>query len=74
MQEFHAAELVRDRPVRRDLTSLNVERGPKERFERVRAIYSARVGRSLTQWEAFAVLLVEAEERYAFELGALRGR
>lgn len=66
--------LVSDRPSRRDLTSLNVEHGPKERFERIGGIYSARVGRTLTQWEVFAILVAEAEERYEQELAAMRGR
>lgn len=74
MREFRLLELTRDRPVRRELTCVNVERGPKERFEVVRSIYSARVGRALTHWEAFDILVAEAEERYAFELSALRGR
>lgn len=72
--DFHAARLVLDRPVRRDLTCVNVERGPKAAFDRLVAIYSARVGRSLTHWEGFAILVAEAEERYGYELSAMRGR
>lgn len=74
VREFRALELTRDRPVRRELTCINVERGPKARFELLRSVYSARLGRALTHWEAFAVLLAEAEERYAFELDTMRGR
>lgn len=51
-----------------------MERGPKEAFERLGSIYGARLGRSLTQWEVFAILVAEAAERYEVELAVLRGR
>lgn len=72
--DFLARELLRDSPRRRDLTCVNVDHGWKERFDRLQDLLSARAGRRLTQWEAFAVLVALAEEEYGYELGAMRGR
>lgn len=53
---------------------MNVEHGPKEEFERIGPIYGARLGRTLTQWEVFAIMVAESAPRYERELEAMRGR
>lgn len=72
--DFRPFELIRDRPARRDLTSVNVEWLEKEKFDRFQDLFSGMLGRRLTQWETFTLVLAVAEERFAEELAVLRGR
>lgn len=71
---FRAMEVVRERPVRRDLTCVNVAWPEKERFDRFQDLFSGMLGRRLTQWETFVIVLSVAEERYQLELETFRRR
>lgn len=57
-----AFELTLDGPVLPNLGSLKVRRDDKEAFDRLKAWWSCRAGRELTQWEAFTLLLAAAFE------------
>lgn len=55
-------ELVPDGPVLPPVASLKVRRDDKEVFDQLKAWWSLRRGRDLSQWEAFTLLLAAALE------------
>lgn len=55
-------ELVPDGPVLPPLASLKLRRDDKAVFDQLKAWWSLRRGRDLSQWEAFTILLGVALE------------
>jgi hypothetical protein len=55
-------ELVPDGPVVHFLASLQVRRDDKEVFDQLKAWWSLKRGREVTQWEAFTLVLAAALE------------
>ena len=63
-------ELVVDGPLEAQLTSINVRRDDKAAFDQVQGWLTVRLGKRVSQWEVFTVLLAEAT---ANREGVLRG-
>jgi hypothetical protein len=55
-------ELAPDLPLRSPFGSLKVRRDDKEVFDQLKAWWSLRRGRDISQWEAFTLLLAAALE------------